>query len=204
MGLFAQGQLFVGGNVNFNTSGGVVKDIPESGSTTSVDKGTSTNFTFNPQIGMFLSDNLAVGVGLIFESSVDSDDDYKESETSLGLAPFARYYIADFNKLRVYTTTSLSISSSSSKVTNSGTTIEGPKSTTVSFNIAPAASYALSNNIDLEVGLHFMGIEYTMDTYKEEYSSGKSVERDNYFNFGINSNNVLSTSYATIGMIYKF
>jgi hypothetical protein len=48
-----------------------------------------------------------------------------------------------------------------------------------------------------------MGMGFTMNTYKEDYSSGKSVERDNYFNVGINSNNVLSTSYATIGMIYK-
>jgi outer membrane protein len=157
MGIIAQGQLFVGGNVNFNTQGGVVKDVPESGSTTSVDKGRLTNFAFNPQIGMFLSDNLAVGVGLIFESSVDSDDDYKDSEMSLGLVPFVRYYIADFNKIRVYTTTSLGISSGSSKITNSGTTVEGPKSTKVSFNISPAASYSLSNKIDLEVGVAFYG-----------------------------------------------
>ncbi|MBN1769457.1 MAG: hypothetical protein JXR50_10695 [Prolixibacteraceae bacterium] len=203
LSVFAHGQLFVGGSFNYNTKGGTMKNIPESGSTTTVDLEKVTEFAFNPQVGMFMADNLAVGVGLIYESLSTSDGDNKDSETSIGLAPFARYYFADFNKFRMFATATLAISSGSSKETSSGTTIEGPKSSVISLNLAPTVSYSLTKNIELEVGLHFMDVGYTSTTYKEEYSSGKNTARMNELNFGFNSNNVLTAAFATVGMIYK-
>lgn len=203
LGIFAHGQLFVGGSFNFNTKGGTVKDIPASGSTTSVDLGKITEFGLNPQIGMFMSDNLAVGVGLIFESNIESDADNKDSETSIGLAPFVRYYFADFNKFHLFATASMSISSASSKESSGGTTIEGPKSNVISLNLAPSVSYSLTDNLDLEVGLHFMDVGFTSEVFKEEYSSGKSTARMNELNFGFDSNSVLMAALIRVGVIYK-
>jgi len=54
----------------------------------------SFGFNLLPRGGYFVMDNLAVGADLLisFASQTSSDSDYKETESTLAIGPFARYY----------------------------------------------------------------------------------------------------------------
>jgi hypothetical protein len=90
---FEQGTILAGGSVNFST----ITEKYKTGSTT-VTNGNTTSFSFMPQGGYFVIDNLAVGAGInLAFSKYKPDNDqlsYLEYKTStIQLSPFARYYL---------------------------------------------------------------------------------------------------------------
>jgi hypothetical protein len=76
-----QGAWMVGGSAGFTSS--KVKDADES----------STRIWVNPNLGYFIADDLAIGLGLNINSLSPAGTD--ESFTDFGLGPFVRFYFAD-------------------------------------------------------------------------------------------------------------
>jgi len=88
---FEQGRMMIGGQLSIQS----YKEKQKSGSTT-VEDGTTTDYSFTPQFGYFVIDNLAVGAGISngFSSYNPDDDDIDNStSTSFQFQPFARYYL---------------------------------------------------------------------------------------------------------------
>ncbi len=74
-----QGAWMVGGNAGFTSS--KEKDADES----------TTTIFLNPNLGYFIADDLAIGLGVGLTSRSFGDFD----ETLFGLGPFVRFYFAD-------------------------------------------------------------------------------------------------------------
>ena len=88
---FNKGRILVGGNLGFNSTTSKTKI----GSNSSTTNEKSIMFSFTPQIGYFIIDNLAAGVGLnlSFSKVTPTADIFGEQNTSIQFQPFIRYYI---------------------------------------------------------------------------------------------------------------
>ncbi len=69
----------LGGSAGFSST--KIKDV----------KGSTTNLDISPNLGFFIIDDLAVGLGIGFTSTSSGGN----SNSSFGLGPFARYYLTD-------------------------------------------------------------------------------------------------------------
>ncbi len=201
--ILAQAQTFIGGSFSFNKDGGVTKTTPTNGTTTTTDNIKTTDFSINPQLGFFLSETTAVGIGINLGSEktvlINSNENVRNS---FGISPFMRYYFADFNKFRMFATTTLGFNTSSGKNTVGGVTTDGPKINSIGISIRPSVSYAASEKIHLEAGLNFMNFGFSTTATKTESPAGEIVVRDNSFDLGFNSNTIFTTGFITVGMIF--
>ena len=74
-----QGAWMLGGDAGFTSQ--KIKDVD----------GSTTTLFLNPNIGYFIADDLAIGLGIGFTSISDDDVDV----SLFGLGPFVRYYFVD-------------------------------------------------------------------------------------------------------------
>jgi len=88
---FEKGRALIGGSLAFST-----ETQKSKGNGSTVTLGKETSFSFDPQAGYFIIDNLAVGAGLgitmtKWKDEFDNDED--ESYTSFEFQPVVRYYL---------------------------------------------------------------------------------------------------------------
>ena len=86
-----QGNVLLGGETKLSFSSSKSKWKSENGDS---DYGKTYNFEFSPQIGLFTTDGLALGI-VIPISYLSENDEFnnKYKAVSLGLSYFTRYYI---------------------------------------------------------------------------------------------------------------
>ncbi len=200
-GTTVQAQYFIGGNFSLNSTGGSIK----SGETTT-DKETSTSFTLSPQLGYFLSEDLAVGLGIGINSTREKspgDPEVINKSTGFSIQPFARYYVLDMNKFSLFGEGQLSYSASSSKVESGGTTTEGPSTSTVGISVSPGISYNLNEKVALEAFINGFNLSYTHTTEKTDVGEREVKDRTSSFNLGGNMDNILTSGAVTVGVIVK-
>jgi len=90
----AKGTIGLGGSAHFN------RDVETSGSEDSQYKQVTREYGISPQMGLFVSDNLEVGVGLGYEvsqseeelSDVEFTENPGERYTDVSVQPFIRWY----------------------------------------------------------------------------------------------------------------
>ncbi|UII30989.1 porin family protein [Fulvivirga ulvae] len=109
-----QGSILAGGSVSMEFE----NNKRETGSTT-VDRGNSFYASFNPNVGYFFMDGLAVGLELGVSSSTFKADqsDYESRNTSLSFGPFVKYY----HKSNFFGLGSFAVGSAKSEVDDNGT-----------------------------------------------------------------------------------
>ncbi len=87
------GTLFVGGSASFSSNSSKNNQNPDI-----TYKTKSTSLNFNPKVGYFITDNIALGIGINFYNSKSRFEDYDLTEqirnknNSIGINPFGRYY----------------------------------------------------------------------------------------------------------------
>ncbi|MFO7869626.1 MAG: hypothetical protein R6U95_10045 [Bacteroidales bacterium] len=197
-------QVFIGGNISLNSNGGNTEYNPNNGSSTTTDNEKYFSFSLNPQAGIFLSEKVAVGSGINFGISkeTESDDNYLKT-TSFGISPFLRYYIFEYNKFSLFSTGTIHFSTSTTKYTESNVTTDGPRRNTFSLSVTPSVSYKLSESFHVEAGLDFMNLGISSTATKTEDGDGnENIVRDNNFDFNANSHTLFTTGSLTIGLIY--
>ncbi|HDP76294.1 MAG TPA: hypothetical protein ENN49_10620 [Bacteroidales bacterium] len=191
-GVFAQ--IFVGGSVGFNVTGGKT----ESGNT-STDKVTQTSFSLTPKAGIFLSEKLAVGTMLGFNLQSEKTPGTPEEidrTITFGLTPFARYYAFSLNKLTVFAQGNLGFSYGVEKNKVGSATTTGPKTTTIGISAFPGISYKLTDKVELEAVIS--GINFTLNRVSVKHNNTKDITNT----FGVGAN--LDAIATTIGAIVKF
>lgn len=181
---FGKGSMFLSGTASFGTTDMKSMDAKE------------TSFVVAPKFGYFVSDNIAIGLGLGFGNSKieanNSDEKVENKTTSFGA--FGRYYVktskfAPFAELNVnYATTSTEYAKFMGQLIPFG---DGTDINTLSVNVAPGFNYFFSDNFAIETSVGILG-----------YSSSKAdvdgAEADSGFNIGLNFSNI------NFGLIYKF
>mgnify|MGYP000847707024 FL=1 len=199
-------QLFLGGSVNFATTGGKTKTQPTTGSTVTVDDNKTYNTTFAPKIGLLLSEKLAVGTNLIVGNSINNNPNNNTSTYTgtLGIAPFARYYAVKGEKFKIFAEAELGLTRSADRVTNNGTSTKGDVRIARGLNVSPNFAYAVTPKLDLEARVNFLNFNISSDVTKKEFPNGDLQKTtSNSANFTVDANNILTTGFITIGATYK-
>ena len=94
-------QMYVGGNIGFNTSSNKTNPAAEA---------TNTQFTINPEFGYQLDDKLGVGIQLGFttrnnkteNTTVDPKTTVEAKSTTFSIKPYVRYQALTFGKANIF------------------------------------------------------------------------------------------------------
>jgi outer membrane protein len=188
-------QVFIGGNFNISQNGGKETDGSK--------KASEFNLNLSPQAGKFLSDKVAIGLGLNFGfNTTNSNQDVEriKKTTSVGVVPFLRYYAVTAGKFSVFGQANAGVAFANSNTTLGGNNIEKTKSNSISLNIVPGLSYDVSERLALEtyINIFNVGVGQTSSTLNG------NKETINYFNVGGGLNDIAHVGNITIGAIYKF
>lgn len=190
-GQTVQGSLMIGGSLGFSSSssettvGGTTTDGPQ-----------YSSFNLMPYAGYFLSDNLAVGLGLGYSSSSvttnDGDNDLTDKSSLIEVMPFARYYYVHGDMVHMYA--QLGIGFGFGTYTDEyfdGTDVVSVESdmSTMNIGIGPGATVMLGEKCGLEIhygSLGFTSYKTTDSTGDFEYKeSGFGLSWAETFGFGI-------------------
>jgi outer membrane protein len=140
---YSKGRFLIGGNLGFNSTTSKTKLGSNSSSTSE----KSNMFSFTPQLGYFLINNLSAGMGLdISLSSVKPTADiYDEYNTSIQFQPFVRYYI----KPGIFFQGTYGIGSEKDKQTYNGDS-QQQKYMVYSWSAAAGYSLLINNRVAIE------------------------------------------------------
>lgn len=136
----------------------------------------TTNFSFQSSAGIFVIDNLAVGLNF---GITDANGGVNNPETTgFSVGPFVRYYaFTSNNNFAFYGQADFNIGASDTY--SSGGRHQGTRQ--LDFGISPGFSYFFTRHFATELG--FTGIRYT------SYDPDRDVDDNNQnkFEFGVNS-----------------
>lgn len=196
--LGANAQFFVGGGLNFGSTGGKIEANGNSN-----DKDSQSRFNFAPMGGMFLSEKLMVGVSLGYGFTKDVDAGNVEVITkhnTFSFTPFVRYYAFKINKLSLFAQGNAGYSGSSQSTKTGTVTVEGAKVSQLGISAFPGVSYDL---------LEWLSLEATINGFAVGASTSTSTLNDvknttNNFQFGIDSRSIVTSGAINVGAIVKF
>ncbi len=188
-------QFYVGGSLGFN-SGKTTNEVSVAGTTTSTDS-KATTFTIAPEVGMMLSDNMAIGVSLGFgtgKTEPTSSTTIKSNEFEI--APYFRYIFAKWGDVSLFADAQFAVATGKDKteVTSGGTTTSTEiKNNGLSFSVAPGISYQASEKVNFVAKLG-NGLGY----WHQKSEAGSTTVKTNTFGFNAN------TLELSFGMYYNF
>lgn len=171
---FAKGDVFISGSFNLGSSkysaNGNYKE---------------NNFSFNPKVGYFVSENIALGLGLGFSSSKveenEGDDAVKINATAFNV--FGRYYTTPSSKFSVFG----QLSAEYATVDYDGAF----KVNGFGLELAPGVSYFLNDSFALEASWGAL-------SYGSAKADVDGAENSTEFNLGLDLDNI------NLGLVYKF
>lgn len=171
---FKKGDTFLTGNVGYYT--------------TKNDATKVNNFSISPEIGHFVTDNIALAAFVSYTSAKNEDLYFNTStkNTTYGAGVFARYYFTPANKFSFFG--NLGASYNSNKVESSADELTGNG---FSIQAGPGINYFISPRFSLHT---FVGV-VSYGTSKTKYAGYE--DKTTGFNASLNLSNV------SFGLTYK-
>ena len=233
-------QWFVGGEIGCNIINNNTKDIKkELANNDYLFKNIEIGFIVANKIGYYFNDKFAlglylkVGYGFYNRHWVNPDtykDEYYEEKNrgysiNSGIYPFIRYSVFTYKKFflilegRSGTETTYSFIDREENWTGAFLASKTHKSKQKNiainiFNLKPIIGFNLTDNFQIETGINFLGLGYTINIKKEKYDGINDImaetEANNVkdiqhnFDFGFKSSNILSIAQLNVSVIYKF
>lgn len=157
---YNQGNIYIDGSLNYNNDNTKFTDV--------IHSTKSSTFIFSPNVGYFVSNNFAIGVGVEYQSIQNSypygSFNYTNKWNELAPSIFAKYIIPISEKLSFSLKLKFShglltdeIIFNGNDTTNSNISYtEKPKKQTNRFNFSPEIQYLITNSIGLQV--NFTGL----------------------------------------------
>lgn len=173
---FTKGSLFISGNVGFSST-------TEPGTP---DDTKINSFNFSPRVGYFVTDKVAVGIGLGFGSNKNDDGTTEVKSTDLSIGAFGRYYFTPANKFSMMLQLAADYTTSKNEVDGN----ETGKLNGFGVNFAPGLNYFISNRLALETTVGVLGF----NSSKPDVDGADATTN---FNFNLGLNNI------TFGLVYK-
>ncbi len=158
-GLFLNAQpvaksIFIGGNIGVNFQKVKTDDRDQ--------KDNNTSIQIMPNVGYFLTDRMAIGVGAGINSLTQKrerlGEERKQSETTFQISPFVRYYLTS-GTVGFFTEGSFSIGLGQTKDTRDDITEKG-NITQLSFGISPGIYLDVHPKIALEFSAGWLGYQH--------------------------------------------
>lgn len=167
------------------------------------------NFSIAPELGYNLSEKVDIGLSLSIQSDnrksyqfIPDEMSSKIISTGTGLSPYIRYSFFKFGNFDILGKLALNFINNTSKFYDAGGNQNDKRtSTIIGANIAPLLFYNFSERIALYTQLNFLGLDCSKTTEKTgDYKTGSSTT----FNFGVNTDNLVTFDQIRIGFVYKF
>lgn len=149
-----KGNFVIGGSSNLNFSSTTPK-VRRLGGTQDEGK-TNTRFSFMPNAGYFVIDNLAVGVGVSLTSSkITSDDlDSESTNTSFVFSVFSRYYFTKGDiKPFLQGTVGLGLSDSKGKINDIDNKV---KSSVFNYGLNGGVAFFIGKRVSIDLGAGYI------------------------------------------------
>ncbi|MBB3124943.1 outer membrane protein [Mesoflavibacter sabulilitoris] len=185
---FAEGDVIVEGNLGFNSENDKNTEIETSA------------FEFNPKVGYFLSDDLAVGVQLMLDTDKETDGmaDTEIKTTTLGAGVFARYYFLDLGKrFKTYGEFGVGFDSAKTEVEVPGVDVDDFKTNGIGAGLGLGLNYFVKENIAINFALT------DVLSFRSDKADVDDAEAVTSFNGNLNVfNNFFQT--AQFGLTWKF
>ena len=206
-------QIFVGGSLGVNANGAQKSEASVNGTVnTTTTQVADFAISFAPNVGYVLNDKLCVGVRLplsVGPNSKAEDGKSGVSSFGVGINPYGRYTVATLGKfgLAAEAGVDFGYSRTTNKYDIGGKSMSAYTSVTdFSIYASPVLTYALPDHINLETALNFLRLNYGLSSSKDTNSENSDYTKNSSsgFNFGLNSNNVLTLGAIQIGFTYKF
>lgn len=205
--MFAQAQLFVGGELGLGFGGTKVES-------TKINK--AFDFKFAPTVGYMFNDNMGVGVDLLFNLDKDKtpktegmQTDDVNTVTTFGFAPYFRYVFAEIDNFKFYADAKINFEMGKAKNKYDGKVTDGVKTTDFGINIVPGVQYNFTDHISMVASLNVLKLGFNSTTTKtpkasvdpetQEIVVKEEKQTENYFGLGINEATPL-----TVGFVYTF
>ena len=174
---FSNGDVFISGRVGISSqSTGEVKN---------------STFSIAPQLGFFVSDNIAIGAMIGYEGTTQEDgidpDEYKTSTFVVG--GFARYYATPASDFSFFGELGIEYAMGKEEQGAAENKING-----FGIGLRPAVSYFISDNFALEAS--FGQLSYS--SVKPDNDAPIEPDSTDTFDFNIDLTNI------TFGLVYKF
>jgi Outer membrane protein beta-barrel domain len=173
---FSQGDVYVTGSVGF-------------GSTSKVTAYKTSQVTFSPTVGYFVTENISIGLGLtVANGSVQNTEMSDTNKTNtFGIGVNGRYYFTPASKFSMFL--GLGIDSRTDKQTPATGT--ATKFSSFGLGLEPGINYFVSKNFSIEAKIAALS-----------YRSGKAdydgAENESSFGLGVN------LAAINFGVNYKF
>lgn len=133
-----------------------------------------SEFDFNPYVGYFVIDKLAVGLFIDYSYMKQKDQDDENNSwksTSAAIGPFVRYYIADIKGFYPYAEGRFGFGSSKEIEEWDGGENEY-KMSLLTYKLGVGSTYFLTPNVGLDL---FLGYDFDSYKYKGDEASKKST-----------------------------
>ena len=209
--LTANAQLFVGGGLGLDLTGGKSKF----GGTT-FDGPKETIFSFTPKAGFYLSDDLAIGAEINLYSYTEKytpsgGQEQKRSGFGWEFSPFARYRMLGNEKLALHLEAAIGIGGYKEKFSLGGNSTDEDPISEFRIGVLPVVTYSLTEKLDLEASFDFLRFGFSSVTEKDASNSDNKTT-DTHFGFGVNcpydptgmSIGGLFTGILRVGLVFKF
>lgn len=204
--MFASAQLYVGGNLGFETSNGKQK------AEETQDLQKCFTFEIVPSVGYMFNEKMGVGLdfGLVFDKDTYPkgseyqgailDEDLQKKNTSWLIAPYFRYVFAEIDNFKFYGDAKISLGGGKDKVKYDGETNDGDKTFKFGIGIVPGMAYMLTDNISMNCQLDILSLGFNSIKTTTPVEEGDDIVETHTY-FGLHAN------YATpikIGFFYTF
>ncbi|WP_417557765.1 outer membrane beta-barrel protein [Mesoflavibacter zeaxanthinifaciens] len=185
---FAEGDVIVEGNLGFNSENDKNTEIETSA------------FEFNPKVGYFLSDDLAVGVQLMLDTDKETDGmaDTETKTTTFGAGVFARYYFLDLGKrFKTYGEFGVGFDSAKTEVEVPGVDVDDFKTNGIGAGLGLGLNYFVKENIAINFALT------DVLSFRSDKADVDGAEAVTSFNGNLN---VFNNFFQTVqfGLTWKF
>jgi hypothetical protein len=193
-----KGSFYIGGQAGFNSTS---TDIENNGNTVTTSK--SNNYSFSPEIGTFLTNQVQLGVGFTFSGSrLETPSNaatprYTSSINRYGGTVYSRYFFGEGN-FRPFIGLNASVLPGNSTSEYSGVTGSTTKANTLDLgaNLNAGFGYGLTKRVTLVGSFGTFGFQRT--TSKQEGNNIKTTTD----NFGLNANTL--GNLFNVGLYFTF
>ncbi len=151
-----KGKFIIGGNASYNTSKSDADNAK-----------ASHNFSIVPNVGYFISDNIAVGTGIGYQSSKASVASPVGKQEAFVIAPFGRYYTPVADKFKFFGHLSVPMAFGTTKATDSDLKVGDKNGNSTSIGVALSPGFAFYPSSKIGIEFAFNGISYNDQSFED-------------------------------------
>lgn len=190
-----QGSFYIGGQAGFNSS---TTELDNNGNRTTTRK--TNNYSFSPEVGTFLTNQVQLGVGFTFSGSKQESLAVLGSPSTrtnrYGGTVYSRYFFGEGN-FRPFLGLNASVLPGNSTLETTGVAgVTTTRSNTLDLGANLNAGFAFGLNTRFAVVGSFGTLGFQRSTSKQENSNLKTTTTD----FGLNANTL--GNLFTVGVYY--